>query len=106
MVDHLRLLRDMAWNMSPQIATSLIGFATVSAQVYYLPSSHYGLWIAIRAVLETAGLIDLGIGWAITRRIAMGPGSESAAREPSMAANLFGLTAITALGVPLVQGFG
>ena len=97
--ERIRLISNSLSNMAPPIASAIMGLATVSLQLAYLPSHSYALWISLHAIIATASMIDFGMGWSLTYIVA---GDTSLAR-PATRRVLNGSAAVV-LALGLIGG--
>ncbi len=93
----LRVARNAATAFGGQVAVLLLGLLATALFVRLLGAERFGGWSLIAAVVAYAGLLDLGLGVSLVRRVA------AAADERQRAAALSaGLAATVLLGIAAV----
>ncbi len=68
--ERVRLISNSLFNMTPPMVSAVMGLATVSLQLAFLPSESYALWISLHAIIATMSMIDFGMGWSLTYIVA------------------------------------
>jgi O-antigen/teichoic acid export membrane protein len=114
MSSRARLLRDGLLNAAATLAGAVVGLMLVPVMLAHLPGTDYGTWIALLALVRLAAVVDLGLGWTVTREIAAASDDDAnpiirlcrAAAALYVVLALAGGAIVLALALGLAHGFG
>jgi O-antigen/teichoic acid export membrane protein len=73
----VRLMRDGLLNYAGFLVSGLVGIVMVPVMMHALGNELYGVWIAMLSMIALGSIVDLGLGWTITREVAAGTGERS-----------------------------
>src|SRR5260221_13872765 len=106
--ERVRIMRDALLNYSAVIAKGLIGLLLVPVLLHGFGAELYGAWVAINGLAGLATLLDLGLGYALTREVAGARNDAVGFARSAAAAYLWlgaiGALAIVGFGLPLTAG--
>jgi O-antigen/teichoic acid export membrane protein len=83
--DHRRrLFIDGVINNLPLAVASVVGIVLTPFMLRHLGAQSFGIWAATLAIISICSLLDLGVGWGLTRIVA----ARDSNAEPAIAAGL------------------